>query len=228
VIDQLPKINKASPKTVLAGLALTAILTGCGVQLPAASDTATSATPEPEPTLTPTPTPTPTVADPDCPAGADLPAGTDPRVCGEVAAGDTILADAGEAVALATPSQNIWCYLQDFLGDGIVECGIVDFGFEPAPAPDSGEGEGEGAWDGSIMFLGWGAATAGTFTGEGPSQGLTALQGLTGAPELHTLEHGQAVTRGTVSCLAQEIGLSCWDTSVDHGFFLSEDSYSVW
>jgi len=45
---------------------------------------------------------------------------------------------------------------------------------------------------------------------------------------LPELRYGQVAVLERYACISAEEGLTCWDTVVGHGFFLSRDSYATW
>ena len=194
--------------------------------------------PTPSPSVEPTPDPTPVVTH-QCPAGAELPDGIDPRVCGDAPL---------DAVALdplnwfVTPSNNIVCNLygpEDRAFDGrnqdhlpYVLCNIYESSFLPADVPPRPVGELKepqycydpadptSSWAGSSPLLQQGVAQMGGYY----------CIGLETDPDVThtTLEYGQTTVAGPIVCLSQSVGLTCWDQVTKHGFFLSQDSYSVW
>jgi len=159
-----------------------------------------------------------------CPAGTHLPAGIDPRVCGPVA-GSVVTLDPSNMFVM--PSGNIWCDIESFVDgtgtpDSVVRCFIAQASFPAAPDPN--EANPGGDWIDDGMALGEGKAQEGFYAGDPGGAGITLMN----HQPITTLQYGQATSDGTAVCISQSIGLSCWDITTTHGFFLSRTQALVW
>jgi len=127
--------------------------------------------------------------------------------------------------AFALPSKNIVC---SFYGVREARCQIFEFSFDPAPDPDperwTRDPEATGQWIGSDMWVDQGQAGAGMVSGDPTLAWIMVNNG----DDIDILEYGQYAQTGDVLCLSQEPGLTCWDQTTKHGFFLSRETYSVW
>ena len=107
-----------------------------------------------------------------------------------------------------SPSGNIYCVL-DSPG---VACDISDFTYQPPPPPECGK------------HLAWGNR-------------FTLTPGRPAAIECHgdtlripgepTLEYGQTISAGTLTCDSEPSGMKCTDSSTGHYFRVSRDSYDL-
>ena len=154
----------------------------------------------------------------DCLAAANLPAGIDPRVCGELPDEvDTFAGDEYGFVSFALPSKNILCQMP---GSTRLICTIIDYVWEPAPDPSTdpvgGSGEYTGQWAGWYFGITNGQSWLGT----------KIIDGLEEPSDI--LQYGHAVTNGTMACVSQSIGLTCWDTATGHGFWVSRTERHFW
>ena len=107
-----------------------------------------------------------------------------------------------------TPSGNITCVLDAQL----VECDISDYTFTPLPPPECAK------------HIKWGNR-------------FTLAPGRAGAVECHgdttqlagepTLNYGQTITAGTLSCISEQSGVKCSDSGSKHFFRVSRDSFDL-
>ena len=155
------------------------------------------------------------------PEWAQVPDGLDSRVGGPVPVPTVRLTRPASTVdqslpdlGFVLPSGNIYCDI----GLDYVFCGANETSFEPAPI----WGGHDGAFDGSQVYLG------GSWTIMGMAGQPAVRAALDRGENISTLEYGQAVVVGTVACVSQEIGLTCWDLASNSGFWYSKENYSVW
>jgi hypothetical protein len=107
-----------------------------------------------------------------------------------------------------SPSGNIYCSLG---ADGAA-CDISDYTYQPPPPPECGK------------HISWGSR-------------FTLTPGKPGAMECHgdtlrvpgesTLNYGQTVSAGTITCASEQSGMKCTDGSSGHYFRVSRDSYNL-
>jgi hypothetical protein len=107
-----------------------------------------------------------------------------------------------------SPSGNIYCVL-DSPG---VACDISDFDYQPPPPPECGK---HLAW-GNRFVLTTGQPAAIHCHGD-------TLR-VAGEP---TLEYGQTMSAGTLTCDSEPTGMTCTDSSTGHYFRVSRDSYEL-
>lgn len=165
-----------------------------------------------------------------CPASAGLPTGIDPHVCGAMPPEVVHLTEEryfpGVGI-FTTPLQDIACDLSttDNPTDDVtqIECLVLHYSFTMPTIPPDLSGNAADYWAGNLAYIQGGEAQMG---GDIDVSGST--EALNGHEPITTLEYGQAAGAGTVACISQEIGLSCWDVTTKHGFFLSEAAYHVW
>jgi hypothetical protein len=116
-----------------------------------------------------------------------------------------VVSDVTEAF-FRTPSHNIICNLSP----GTVRCDIARKTWTPPPKPATCEGD----WANGLYI------SAG-------KPGLTcAGDTLIGAAK-QTLDYGQALRSGTVTCNSESNGLTCTDEKTAHGFKLAAAEYSL-
>jgi hypothetical protein len=154
-----------------------------------------------------------------------LPDGIDPRVCGPAPAAPAVLNPPGIFVL---PSGNIWCelgYAESGADADMARCDVAGATFAPAPQPAAATTDpGTGQWDATTIEL-WSAAPTLGLDAPDPGGAGVALQD--GTP-ITTLGYGQAASAGSIACVAQDIGVSCWNVHTTHGFFLSRNRYVLW
>ena len=107
-----------------------------------------------------------------------------------------------------SPSGNIYCSLA---ADGAA-CDISDYTYQPPPSPECGK------------HISWGSR-------------FTLPPGKPAAMECHgdtlrvpgepTLSYGQTVSAGTITCVSEQSGMKCTDSSSGHYFRVSRDSYNL-
>jgi len=160
---------------------------------------------------------------------APLPAGIDSRVCGPMPKDIVQLAQVSDnwpdTVSFATASHNIGCDLSTAnpIPDGHyqIQCGIIKYSFTP-PAPTPGANT--DYWMGNVASIQKGHTLMGI--SEAPFWGFQ--EAFDYNEPITTVQDGQAVGVGTIACVVQDIGVSCWDVTTDHGFFLTDTSYLTW
>jgi hypothetical protein len=107
-----------------------------------------------------------------------------------------------------SPSGNIYCTL-DSSG---AACDISDYTYQPPPPPECGK------------HISWGNR-------------FTLVPGKAGAIECHgdtlrvpgeaTLNYGQTISAGTITCASEQSGMKCTDSSSGHYFRVSRASYNL-
>ena len=107
-----------------------------------------------------------------------------------------------------SPSGNIYCVMDS----GGVACDISDFTYQPPPPPECGK------------HLAWGSR-------------FSLMPGKPAAIECHgdtlrvpgepTLNYGQTISAGTLTCDSEPSGMKCTDSSTGHYFRVSRDSYNL-
>lgn len=107
-----------------------------------------------------------------------------------------------------SPSGNITCVLNK----NLVECDISEYTYTPPPPPECAQ------------HITWGNR-------------FTLSPGKPGAIECHgdttqmagepTLDYGQTITAGTLTCTSEQSGVKCSDTGSGHYFRVSRDSYQL-
>ncbi|MDP7701340.1 DUF6636 domain-containing protein [Mycobacterium sp. TY815] len=107
-----------------------------------------------------------------------------------------------------TPSGNIVCTL-DSSG---AACDINEYTYTPPPPPECAQ---HIAW-GNRFVLDVGKPAAIHCHGD--------TLGVPGEP---TLNYGQTASAGTISCVSQEAGVKCSDSSSGHYFQVSRDSFKL-
>lgn len=113
-----------------------------------------------------------------------------------------------ETLNFQSPSGNIYCTL-DSLG---AACDIRQYTYQPPPPPECGQ---HLAW-GSRFTLAAGKAGAITCHGD-------TLQ----VPGEQTLNYGQTISAGTITCDSEMSGMKCTDSSTGHFFRVSMDSFQL-
>lgn len=114
--------------------------------------------------------------------------------------------DQSDRAFFATPSRNIFCWLDDEHAD----CEIADRSWTPPPRRPSCD-------------LSWGSRLV---LDRGGADFLCYGDTLSTAPNV--LAYGETVSRGTLSCSVDTEGLTCSTADRSHGFFLSRSRYSIW
>ncbi len=107
-----------------------------------------------------------------------------------------------------TPSGNIYCAL-DSTG---VACDISEYTYTPPPPPECGK------------HIAWGNR----FVLEPGQPGAIHCHGDTlRVPGERTLGYGQSISAGTLSCVSEQSGMKCTDSSSGHYFRVSRDSFNL-
>jgi hypothetical protein len=107
-----------------------------------------------------------------------------------------------------SPSGNIACTLDT----GGAACDISEYTYQPPPPPECGK------------HIKWGNR-------------FTLMAGKPGAIECHgdtlrvpgeaTLNYGQTISAGSITCASDPAGMKCTDNSSGHFFQVSKDSYNL-
>jgi hypothetical protein len=107
-----------------------------------------------------------------------------------------------------SPSGNIDC----IISDGGVACDISDFTYQPPPPPECGK------------HIAWGSR----FTlAPGKPSAIECHGDTLRVPGEPTLDYGQTVSAGTITCDSELSGMKCTDTSSGHFFQVSRDAYNL-
>ncbi len=123
-------------------------------------------------------------------------------------------ATAGPATARAddqnfqSPSGNIYCVLDS----GGVGCDISEFDYQPPPPPECGK------------RLAWGNRF-GLMTGKPAA--IECHGDTLRVPGEPTLDYGQTISAGTITCDSEPSGMRCADSSTGHYFRVSRESYDL-
>jgi len=105
-------------------------------------------------------------------------------------------------------SGNIYCDL----GNGGVACDISDFTYVPPPPPPCGQ------------HLAWGSR----FTlNQGKAPAMECHGDTLRVPGEQTLNYGQTLSAGAITCDSEAAGMTCTDTSTGHFFRVSRESYQL-
>ncbi|MFT3889362.1 MAG: hypothetical protein QM713_14535 [Arachnia sp.] len=163
---------------------------------------------------------TSTVAEPppaECPEGIVLPKGVDPRACGgipddAVESGLFWETQDGQPSGLwRAPSGNITC---QFTADE-VDCGAAESVMKEKTTVPRADG--------------W---CSGYALREGKPKMICGselmLWDLADRFPAKTLEYGESVYIGNRVCAIKKAGLTCWNATTGHGFFLSRSRYASW
>ncbi|GFG68042.1 hypothetical protein MKUB_55320 [Mycobacterium kubicae] len=114
----------------------------------------------------------------------------------------------GQTNNFQSPSGNIYCTL-DNTG---AACDISEFTYQPPPPPECAQ------------HIEWGSRFR-------LSVGKAAIIECHGdtlkVPGEPTLNYGQTVSAGTVTCSSEQSGVRCTDTASGHYFRVSRDSYNL-
>ncbi|MGO9925095.1 MAG: DUF6636 domain-containing protein [Mycobacterium sp.] len=107
-----------------------------------------------------------------------------------------------------SPSGNISC----LLGGGGVACDVSDYTYQVPPGPPCAQ------------HIAWGNRFS-------LQQGRPAEMECHGdtlrLPGEQTLNYGQTISAGTITCDSEPSGMTCTDSSTGHYFRVSRDSYSL-
>lgn len=107
-----------------------------------------------------------------------------------------------------TPSGNIACMLD---ADG-VSCDIADYTYTPPPPPECAQ------------HISWGDR----FTLTSGKPAVIECHGDTvRLPGERTLNYGQTASAGSITCLSEESGVKCTDSSSGHFFRVARDAFKL-
>ncbi len=107
-----------------------------------------------------------------------------------------------------SPSGNIYCVM----GTTGVACDISDYTYQPPPPPECGK------------HLAWGNR----FTLTPGSPAAIECHGDTlRVPGEQTLNYGQTITAGTLTCDSEPPGMKCTDSGSGHYFRVSRESFDL-
>lgn len=120
------------------------------------------------------------------------------------------LANAGVPPAFQSPSGNIMCWLSD----NIVLCRAI----EHAYALPTEHCEKAASPAGIMLRAGEAPRSTCDSTPNGTYNGLRTDT---------TLEYGQTRSKGVMSCVSEQSGVTCTDTSTGHFFRISKESYQL-
>jgi hypothetical protein len=107
-----------------------------------------------------------------------------------------------------SPSGNIYCTLA---ADGAA-CDISDYTYQPPPPPECGK------------HISWGSRF--TLT-PGKPAAMECHGDTLRVPGESTLNYGQTISAGTITCASEQSGMKCTDTSSGHYFRVSRDSFNL-
>lgn len=124
------------------------------------------------------------------------------------AIGFAAAAHADAAYQFQSPSGNISCHL----ATGGVACDISDFTYVPPPPPPCGQ------------HLAWGSRFA---LEQGKAPVMECHGDTLRIPGEQTLNYGQTLSVGAITCDSETSGMTCTDTSTRHFFRVSRDSYQL-
>jgi hypothetical protein len=107
-----------------------------------------------------------------------------------------------------SPSGNIYCILDP----ASVSCDIKDYTYQPPPPPECAQ------------HVKWGNR----FSLERGKPGTMVCHGDTlRVPNETTLNYGQKISAGTLTCASEESGMKCTDSGTGHYFRVSKDSFDL-
>jgi hypothetical protein len=114
-----------------------------------------------------------------------------------------------------SPSGNISCQLGTFVDNGVpratAACEISEHTFTTPPKPAACEG-------------GWGDRVGVT---QGAHASLQCHTDTMRGSKDPVLDYGQTLSAGPLTCRSDQSGITCSDSTTQHGFSLSRDSYTV-
>jgi hypothetical protein len=117
-------------------------------------------------------------------------------------------AQAGVPPSFQTPSGNIQCWV----ADDAASCNVIDYDYALPPPGDCTKP----GWGGSVSL----------FQGRDPVVNCDSdPPGVYHGMRSHvTLDYGQTKAVGAMSCLSEQTGVTCTDTSTGHFFTVSRDT----
>jgi hypothetical protein len=107
-----------------------------------------------------------------------------------------------------SPTGNIYCLLDS----GGVACDISDYTYQPPPPPECGK------------HLPWGNRF--TLT-PGKPAAIECHGDTLRVPGEQTLNYGQTISAGAITCASEFSGMTCTDGGSGHFFRVSRDSYDL-
>jgi hypothetical protein len=122
-----------------------------------------------------------------------------------IAASATAHADDGP---FRSPSGNISCVV----GNGGAACDVSDHTYQLPPGPPCSQ---HSAWGGRFSLQ------------QGQAAEMECHNDTLRVPGARTLDYGQTISAGTITCESQPSGMKCTDSSTGHYFRVSRDSYNL-
>ncbi len=107
-----------------------------------------------------------------------------------------------------SPSGNIAC----IMGSGGAACDVSDHTYQLPPGPPCSQ---HSAWGGRFSLQ------------QGQAAEMECHNDTLRVPGARTLDYGQTVSGGTITCESQPSGMKCTDSSTGHYFRVSRDSYDL-
>ncbi|OBJ62340.1 DUF6636 domain-containing protein [Mycobacterium sp. 1423905.2] len=114
----------------------------------------------------------------------------------------------GQSNDFQSPSGNIYCTLDS----STAACDISEFTYQPPPPPECAQ------------HIAWGSRFRLT---KGKSAVIECHGDTLKVPGEATLNYGQTVSAGTITCSSEQSGVKCTDASTGHYFRVSRDSYNL-
>ncbi|BBX62080.1 hypothetical protein MSAS_12540 [Mycobacterium saskatchewanense] len=113
-----------------------------------------------------------------------------------------------DSLPFQSPSGNIACVL----GNTAAECDVSDYTYQVPPGPACAQ------------HIAWGNRFS---LPQGRPAEMQCHGDTLRMPGEQTLEYGQSLSAGTVTCVSEPAGIRCTDASTGHFFRVSRDSYEL-